>query len=213
MQQDENAAATARRASAAQVSRDFTGLEDLTTLIGVAEYGFALLFGGDCTIQLTVDVTDHLIAGAGATERHELDKAVSVGLAGNPSDEVVLESPGLLLAPQSATGDCRAWIQFPEPRRILVDELVVADLLAQAFALAVDRVVALDKAALRIEQLRAAIRNHQTIGQAVGIMMERHKLNPSEAFTRLRTASQNRNIKLVDIAARVVETGAEPTLS
>lgn len=213
MEHTANIEASARRASAAGVSKDFAGIDDLSMLIGVAEYGFSLLFGGDCTIQLTVEVDDDLIGGGGVLPRATLAEAVGIGLAGTPSAEVVRVRPGILLAPESATGDCRAWIQFPTPRRIPVDELIVADLLAQAFAIAVDRVVALDKASVREDQLRAAIRSHEVIGQAVGVLLERHRLTPADAFGRLRTASQNRNIRLVEIATRVVETGVEPDVA
>jgi len=73
--------------------------------------------------------------------------------------------------------------------------------------------VALDKASVREDQLRAAIRSHEVVGQAVGILLERHRLTPAEAFQRLRAASQNRNIKLIEIARRVIETGVEPDVA
>ena len=44
----------------------------------------------------------------------------------------------------------------------------------------------------------------------MGILVERHRLLPGQAFDRLKEASQNRNLKLRDVAARVIQTGAEP---
>lgn len=55
-----------------------------------------------------------------------------------------------------------------------------------------------------------ALESHRLVGQAVGILIERHRITPAEAFIRLRSASQQRNIKLREIAARVIETGADP---
>ena len=49
-----------------------------------------------------------------------------------------------------------------------------------------------------------------TLVQAMGILVERHRLLPGQAFDRLKEASQNRNLKLRDVAARVIQTGAEP---
>jgi PAS domain S-box-containing protein len=61
-----------------------------------------------------------------------------------------------------------------------------------------------------VHNLRQAIVTRQTIGQAAGILMERHKLTAEEAFDRLVRASQNRHIKLRDIAAQITQTGEEP---
>ena len=89
-------------------------------------------------------------------------------------------------------------------------QLAAADLLAQAFGLAVDRVVALQRSEERRANLEAAIDSHRLIGQAAGILVERHRLTPGEAFDRLKQASQNRNLQLREVASRVVETGTEP---
>jgi hypothetical protein len=61
-----------------------------------------------------------------------------------------------------------------------------------------------------IEQLRAGLESRTVIGQAQGILMERERITPEAAFAILRTASQHTNIKLRNIAARVVETGEDP---
>ena len=82
--------------------------------------------------------------------------------------------------------------------------------LAQAFGLAVDRVVDRQRSADKQANIEQAIDSHRVIGQAVGILVERHRLLPGQAFDRLKEASQNRNLKLRDVAARVIQTGAEP---
>jgi PAS domain S-box-containing protein len=59
--------------------------------------------------------------------------------------------------------------------------------------------------------LRTGLATRQEIGQAVGILMERHRLSAATAFDLLVQASQQAHLKLRDIAARVVETGEDPT--
>lgn len=62
----------------------------------------------------------------------------------------------------------------------------------------------------RVQNLRRAIDSRQVIGEAVGILMERHRLSADEAFERLVSASQHSHVKLRDLATRVSETGEEP---
>jgi hypothetical protein len=69
-----------------------------------------------------------------------------------------------------------------------------------------------DQDATIIEQLRAGLESRTVIGQAQGILMERERITPEAAFAILRTASQHTNVKLREIAARVVETGEDPRL-
>jgi GAF domain-containing protein len=61
-----------------------------------------------------------------------------------------------------------------------------------------------------VTNLRRAIESRQVIGQAVGILMERHRLSPKQAFDTLVTASQQSHLKLRELAIRVSETGEEP---
>lgn len=62
------------------------------------------------------------------------------------------------------------------------------------------------------DHLNTAIMNRQVIGQAIGILMERHKLTSDDAFGVLSRASQNRNIKLRALAEHLVQTGELPDL-
>ena len=52
--------------------------------------------------------------------------------------------------------------------------------------------------------------SHQHIGEAVGILVERHRILPEEAFKRIVTASQHKNVKVRFIAEEVVATGQDP---
>ena len=140
----------------------------------------------------------------------DLPPDVARGLAGSPSPDTRSLRPGILLVPQTSTYPARAWVRFPTPRRISTEEMIAADLLAQAFGLAVDRSVDRQRAADTQSNLEQAIESHRMIGQAVGILVERHRVMPAQAFDRIRVASQNRNLKLRDLAVRVIQTGAEP---
>lgn len=63
------------------------------------------------------------------------------------------------------------------------------------------------------EHLEAALASRDVIGQAKGLLMAREGITPDEAFAVLRKASQRLNVKLRDIAGRVVtsnEQGAPP---
>jgi GAF domain-containing protein len=62
------------------------------------------------------------------------------------------------------------------------------------------------------EQLRAAMVHRDVIGQAQGILMERHSITSRKAFDLLVHASQLTNRKLRDIADELVGTRREPTL-
>jgi len=62
----------------------------------------------------------------------------------------------------------------------------------------------------QVLNLRRAIGTRQVIGEAVGILIERHRLTAEQAFERLVTASQHRHVKLRELAARLAETGEDP---
>ena len=201
--------AESRRAAAARVSAGFAGEDDIATLLGLATHGFELLFAGSCTIQ--IDLGGPVLFHNGATlSADELPPEVLAGIGGRPSADSISLRPGILLVPQTSLADCRAWIQFPRPRQVRPDEMIVADLLAQAFALAVDRLILAQQSADRQEHLARGIESHRLIGQAVGILVERHRVTPAEAFERLKHASQDRNLKLRAVAELVIETGADP---
>jgi GAF domain-containing protein len=61
--------------------------------------------------------------------------------------------------------------------------------------------------AQQARHLAEALLNRDVIGQAKGILMERHKISADQAFQLLVIASQRRNIKLSEIANRLTETG------
>ena len=55
------------------------------------------------------------------------------------------------------------------------------------------------------EQLRDAIKTRELIGEAKGILMAQEGVSEDEAFEMLKRVSQNQNVKLRDIAQKVVK--------
>jgi ANTAR domain-containing protein/GAF domain-containing protein len=55
------------------------------------------------------------------------------------------------------------------------------------------------------DTLSQALRHREQIGQAIGIVMERYRLDPDRAFAFLVRTSQTANIKLHDVATALIE--------
>lgn len=66
------------------------------------------------------------------------------------------------------------------------------------------------KAAITEAGLSRAVASRDAIGQAKGILMERHGLTPSAAFARLRQLSQEHNRPIRELAEVLVRTGELP---
>jgi hypothetical protein len=56
-------------------------------------------------------------------------------------------------------------------------------------------------------QLKDALFARDVIGQAKGILMERLRITPEDAFDILRRSSQHLNVKLREVARKLAETG------
>ncbi|HET9139983.1 GAF and ANTAR domain-containing protein [Actinophytocola sp.] len=78
-----------------------------------------------------------------------------------------------------------------------------------ALVFATHATIALEAARLESD-LRAAVQTRQGIGQAVGILMERHHLTAKQGFDLLVRTSQKLNVKLRDLAEIVATTGIDP---
>lgn len=75
--------------------------------------------------------------------------------------------------------------------------------------LAVYAGIALDAEALQ-RNLRVAARSRDLIGQAKGILMERLRVSPDEAFATLVARSQTHRMSVGDVADHLVSTGELP---
>jgi AmiR/NasT family two-component response regulator len=58
------------------------------------------------------------------------------------------------------------------------------------------------------EGLRVALESRDLIGQAKGILMEREGIDDATAFEMLKTISQHANVKLRDVARKVIDEKA-----
>jgi GAF domain-containing protein len=114
-------------------------------------------------------------------------------------------------------------------RSVLSVELVARDTALGALSLYAEGPNAFDSAAvsiasmlavhlgLALQQLRtvrnlqAGMSNRGVIGEAIGVLMERHKLTSQRAYQLLVQASQRNNVKLSVVAQILSETGQEPS--
>jgi len=62
----------------------------------------------------------------------------------------------------------------------------------------------------RMVNLQSALASREIIGEAVGILMERQGFTVEQAFDVLRRASWHLNIKVQEVAQKLVETGEDP---
>ncbi len=57
-----------------------------------------------------------------------------------------------------------------------------------------------------VDQLKEAMKTREVIGEAKGIVMAQEDVNEEEAFEMLKRISQNTNVKLREIAQKIVDT-------
>ncbi len=85
------------------------------------------------------------------------------------------------------------------PRSFDADSEVIGSILAAHAAAAI-------LASRESQQLQAALLSRDLIGQAKGILMERFDLDAVGAFEMLRNLSQQMNVRLAEVAQKVVDT-------
>lgn len=66
--------------------------------------------------------------------------------------------------------------------------------------------------AVTVAQLEHALAARVRVEQAIGVLAERHRLRPREAFDLLRRASRSRGTRVTDLAQDVVASTANPLL-
>ena len=93
----------------------------------------------------------------------------------------------------------------PAPQAFDDETLHRATLFAEEVARTIPGAVRLFEADERASQLEQALASRSTIDQALGVLMTQNQCTPDTAFGILRRASQNRNIKLRDVAATIIE--------
>ena len=125
----------------------------------------------------------------------------------------------------------QGWQVGPEETADLTSAMVLADLLAgdlgspaipvvaapagpSAVTLRAQGVEADEAArlAVTVAQLEHALTARVRVEQAIGVLAERHRLRPRQAFDLLRNVARSRGQKVIEIAETVVDSTTNPLL-
>jgi ANTAR domain len=125
------------------------------------------------------------------------------------------ESAGELVVRRSGQG----WRVGGEEAGDLTSAMVLADLLAGDLGVAGEAPQAepasQDEAArlaVTVAQLEHALTARVRVEQAIGVLAERHRLGPREAFDLLRSAARADGRKVTELAGIVVDSASNPLL-
>jgi GAF domain-containing protein len=97
-----------------------------------------------------------------------------------------------------------------EPSAFSPEAVEIAEELAGHVAVAVGNAIAVTEATTLVEQMRKAMDSRSIIDQAMGVIMAQNRCDADAAFAILTRASQNRNIKLREIARSAVMSVSRP---
>jgi len=114
----------------------------------------------------------------------------------------------ILAAELTAAGDRRIGainLYWTRPRRFTADDVAFANIFARHAAVAL-------ATSYKVASLNVALDGRKLIGQAQGILMERHGLDEARAFEVLKRYSQDHNIKLRSVAEHLIATRRLPTI-
>jgi ANTAR domain len=123
--------------------------------------------------------------------------------------------PELVLVRRSGQG----WQVGAEETADLTSAMVLADLLAADLgspapppAGPTKEADEATRLAVTVAQLEHALAARVRVEQAIGVLAERHRLRPREAFDLLRKASRSRGTRVAELAQDVVASTANPLL-
>jgi hypothetical protein len=118
----------------------------------------------------------------------------------------------------------RGWVVGQEEVPDLTSAMVLADLFASEHEddappvkapppqAASEEAGEAERLAITVQQLEHALASRVQVEQAIGVLAERHRLRPREAFDLLRGTARSRGSRLIDIAQDVVASAANPLL-
>ena len=227
---DDDASLSEQAALVSAAARQVVGAEVLQEVLAVAAAVIGAVLCGEAVLHVRAAQHDLLASAAGVVPPSALSPTVRAALSTTPTpviaapDEGVVgdgleaetacrplpEERGLLLESSCGLSTCRVWVAAASPLDAGVAERVVAELLLHCLAQSVDRMVTGDRVRQNEANLERAVDSNRLVGQAMGILIERHRITSDEAFEMLRRTSQDHNVKLREVARRVIETGAEP---
>ncbi len=211
----------------------FTAGNVLHTLSSVVELSVATLEGCDCAglFLLDGDVvttpvhTDPVVASIDALQ-HRTGEGPCLDAVTHRlifyADDLDRDLRWLHFAPLAIKAGIRSVLALPLscdsqmgalnlysgiPAAFGVDERAKAAILVSLASLALSVAHSHEDEERRAADLHAALGSRVTIGQAMGILMEREKITSDAAFFVLRRASQHLNIKLREVARTLIEMG------
>ena len=119
------------------------------------------------------------------------------------ADQAVSQDTGLLEA-VDVDGAPRRPPAPPAPRRSSTGPLPAVDVTNEPREA--------ERLAVTVAQLEHALASRVRVEQAIGVLAERHRLHPREAFDLLRGAARSRGSRVTDMAQDVVASAANPLL-
>lgn len=199
---------SAGRAAADRITEAARGLvrsEDLEEALSIAAASIGEVLAGEAVLRVTMSQHDLYAGASGPVPLSAVAPAFRKALeaSGSHDGDVVLVSRG-----EHAL--CRVCVPVPATEPPGPVELTFAELLLHSLVQAVDRIVTVDRFRQSEANLERAVESHRLVGQAMGILIERHRIVSEEAFDILRRTSQDNNVKLREVAQRVIESGSEP---
>jgi GAF domain-containing protein len=90
------------------------------------------------------------------------------------------------------------------PGPLSLDDLRIGQALADVATISILQERAIHRRDVLAEQLQAALNSRVIIEQAKGVLAERGRLDPSEAFALLRSQARSNNVRLSDLARDVL---------
>jgi hypothetical protein len=112
------------------------------------------------------------------------------------------------LSDDGSLGALNLYARFP--RALGVIDRGKGVILSALAGVALSSAEAHDAEERRLDNLQDALVSREVIGQAQGILMERERITPDQAFDVLRRASQHLNVKLRVVAQALVDSGERP---
>lgn len=111
-----------------------------------------------------------------------------------------------LIADGTPTGALNLYAAQPDV--FTPDHVQAATVIAAAAAGAIAMALRLGAQVTLTEQMQTALSTRAVIDQAIGIIIRDRRCTPDEAFSFLRSTSQQRNIRLHQVATQVVNAFA-----
>ena len=206
------------------------------TLVSVVELAKATIEGCDFAglfliegdVVVTPVCTDAIVAEVDATQ-HETGEGPCLDAVAHRlifyADDLSKDHRWLHFAPSATQAGIRSVLALPlsadahigalnlyarYPAAFGVVDRAKAAILVPLASLALSAAHSHEDEERRAASLNSALTSRETIGEALGILMERERITADQAFDVLRRASHHLNIKLREVAQHLIDTGESP---